>query len=174
MNYPAAERLERIGGGRMGANGQSRTPPAVIAEQQATCYKLQLEGLSVRQIAKRTGMSVGTVHRRISSQCEAVVPALQPTVPGLAEQVRARHLAQITAWLKKLNDQIAEGFAIPRCVEVGTRLLEREAKLLGIDAPQQIEATVTEVTQEDIALAELVAEAKARSAMAEDALRSQQ
>lgn len=48
-----------------------------------------------------------------------------------------------------------------RNVEVGTRLLEREAKLLRIDAPKRVEATVTEVTQEDIALAALMREAQA-------------
>lgn len=35
----------------MGANPSARTAPAVIAEQQAQCYKLQLEGLSIREIA---------------------------------------------------------------------------------------------------------------------------
>lgn len=155
----------------MGANGQSRTRPAVVAEQQAECYKLQLEGLSIRQIAKRLGLATGTVHRRINGQCDKVVPPLPPTVPGLAEQVRARHLEQIQAWLVKLNDQIDREVAVARNVEVGTRLLEREAKLLGIDAPQQVQATVTQVTQEDVALAELVAEAQAAAAVAEQRIR---
>lgn len=144
---------------------QVRTPAADIAKQQAECYQLQLEGLSIRDIAKRTGLSRGTVQNRISAQCTAIV---QP----LAEQVRARHLAQITAWLAKLNAQINEGFAIPRCVEVGTRLLEREAKLLGIDAPQQIEATVTQVTQADLELQELLREARAASALEQEKLRT--
>jgi transposase len=160
-----------MGGERMGRNGQSLAAPAVIAKQQAECYQLQLDGLSIREIAKRTGLSVGTVHNRINAQCEAVAPALEPLVPSLAEQVRARHLEQIVAWLVKLNDQIERDLAVARNVEVGTRLLEREAKLLGIDAPQQVQATVTQVTQEDIALAELVREAQAAAAVAEQQLR---
>jgi transposase len=155
----------------MGRNGQSLAAPAVIAKQQAECYQLQLDGLTIRQIAARTGLSVGTVHRRINAQCEAVVPALEPLVPSLAEQVRARHLEQIKTWLARINAQIERDYAVARNVEVGTRLLEREAKLLGIDAPQQIEATVTEVTQEDIALAALVREAQAAAAVAEAQLR---
>lgn len=143
---------------------QVRTPAADIAKQQAECYQLQLEGLSIRDIAKRTGLSRGTVQNRISAQCVAVV---QP----LADQVRARHLDQIRDWLAKLNDQIDVGVAVARNVEVGTRLLEREAKLLGIDAPQQVQATVTQVTQEDVALAELVREAQAAAAVAEAQLR---
>jgi AcrR family transcriptional regulator len=149
---------------RQGPKTHQAPDAAEIAKQQAECYQLQLDGLSIREIAKRTGLSVGTVHNRISAQCVAVV---QP----LAEQVRSRHLDQIRDWLVKLNDQIDVGVAVARNVEVGTRLLEREAKLLGIDAPQQVQATVTQVTQEDIALAELVREAQAAAAVAEQQLR---
>lgn len=156
----------------MGAIAATLARPAKVAEEQAACYKLQLDGLSIREISKQTGLSVGTVHRRINAQCERVVPALPPTVPGLAEQVRTRHLEQIKAWLIKLNEQINRDQYVARNIEVGTRLLEREAKLLGIDAPEKVEATITEVTQEDIALAELVAEAQAAASVAEQALRS--
>lgn len=155
----------------LGAMPQHRARPAVVTNQQEECYKLQLEGLTIRQIAERTGLSVGTVHRRINDQCAKVVPALEPIVPSLAEQVRQRHLDQIQEWLAKLNEQIKHDYAVARNVEVGTRLLEREAKLLGIDAPERVEATVTEITQEDIALAELVAEAQAAATVAEQQLR---
>lgn len=158
----------------MGLNLHTKTPPAIVAEQKAECYKLQVEGLSIRQIAERTGLSVGTVHNRIASQCEVVAPPLEPTPPGLAEQVRTRHLEQIKAWLIKLNEQINRDQYVARNIEVGTRLLEREAKLLGIDAPERLEATITEVTQEDIALAELVAEAQMQAANTEAQLRGQQ
>ena len=156
----------------MGARSETKSKPAVVADQQKQCYELQLEGLSIRQIAERTGMSVATVHRRISAQCETVVPALEPTVPSVAEQVRARHLEQIKAWLVKLNEQIDRDCAVARNVEVGTRLLEREAKLLGIDAPQQVEATVTQVTQADLELQELLREARAASALEQEKLRT--
>lgn len=154
----------------MGARNECRTSAATIAEQQAECYRLQLEGLSIREIAERTGLSRGTVHNRISAQC-GKVSKLEPTPPSLAEQVRQQHLAQIKEWLAKLNEQIRDNYAVARNVEVGTRLLEREAKLLGIDAPERVEATVTEITQEDIALAELVAEAQAAASVAEQQLR---
>lgn len=149
----------------MAARAELRTPAAEIAKQQAECYQLQLDGLSIREIAKRTGLSVGTVHKRINAQCVA-------TVQPLAEQVRQRHLDQIQDWLAKLNDQL-ETFpkTTPRCIEVGVRLLEREARLLGIDAPERAEIAVTEISQEDIALAELVREAAAKAAVAEAAIR---
>lgn len=48
---------------------------------------------------------------------------------------------------------------------------ERRAKLLGVDAPERVEATVVEISQEDVALAELVREAQAAAAVAEQQLR---
>lgn len=51
------------------------------------------------------------------------------------------------------------------------RIQDRRAKLLGLDAPTQVQATVTEITQADIGLAELIAEAKARNAVVEAELR---
>jgi hypothetical protein len=39
---------------------------------------------------------------------------------------------------------------------------ERRAKYLGLDAPERVDATVTEVTQEDLELRELLAEARAQ------------
>lgn len=44
---------------------------------------------------------------------------------------------------------------------------ERIARLTGADVLQQVKATVVQVTQEDIALAELVREAQAAAAVAE-------
>lgn len=148
----------------MGARNEVRTSAATIAEQQAECYRLQLEGLSVREIAKRVGLSHGTVQNRISAHASSIV---QP----LAEQVRERHLEQIREWLAKLNEQIKRDYAVARNVEVGTRLLEREAKLLGIDAPEKVDATITTVSPEDIELRELIAEAQAKAALEEQQLR---
>lgn len=48
---------------------------------------------------------------------------------------------------------------------------ERRVKLLGVDAPERVEATVIEISQEDVALAELVREAQAAAAVAEQRLR---
>lgn len=48
---------------------------------------------------------------------------------------------------------------------------ERRAKLLGLDAALKVDATVHEVTQQDIELQEMLQEAKARVAAQEQALR---
>lgn len=48
---------------------------------------------------------------------------------------------------------------------------ERRAKLLGLEAAVKVDATVTEVTQEDIELAELIREAKAKNAAEEERIK---
>lgn len=50
---------------------------------------------------------------------------------------------------------------------------ERRAKLLGLDAPTKVDATVTEITQQDIELQEMIAEIKARNANTEKVIRTQ-
>jgi hypothetical protein len=53
------------------------------------------------------------------------------------------------------------------------RLYESRRKLLGTDAATKIDATVHEVTQEDLAINDLLSAAKARNALAAEAIRSE-
>lgn len=150
----------------MAGRGGAPTPVnrASIADQQIQCYELRLTGMSIEAIAKATGIARSTVHDRIQAE---ITGRVQP----LAEEVRKMELDRLDRWLEKLNDQIAQGYQVARSIEVAIRVSERRAKLLGIDAPERVEATVTEVTQEDIALAELVAEAQAAASVTEQQLR---
>lgn len=49
---------------------------------------------------------------------------------------------------------------------------ERRSKLLGLDAPAKVNTTITEVTQQDIELQEMVAEIRAKNATIEHGLRA--
>lgn len=139
--------------------------PAEVAEQQTKCYDLRLAGHSIDKIAAMTGLGHGTVHKRIQDRIEQRV---QP----LADQLRAIEVDRYDRYLEKLDEQIQRGTAVARNTEVAVRVSEARARLLGLNAPQQIEATVVQVTQEDIALAELVSEANAAAALAEQRLRT--
>lgn len=138
--------------------------PAEVAEQQARCYDLRLAGHSIDKIAAMTGLGHGTVHRRIKDRIDARV---QPK----ADELRAIEVDRYDRYLERLDEQMKLGIAVARNVEVAVRVSEARAKLLGLNAPQQIEATVVQVTQEDLALAELVNEANAAAALAEQRLR---
>lgn len=66
--------------------------------------------------------------------------------------------------------------AIDRLVRIEDARRKNNAeqrKLLGLDAPTKVDAQVTEVTQQDIAVQELVAEMKAKNANTADRLRAE-
>lgn len=138
---------------------------AEIAEEQVRCYELKLAGLTFQRIAAETGLSVGTVSNRIHAR-------VGQRVDPLAEEHRAIELDRLDRWLEKLDAQIQAGEAVARNVEVAVKVSERRAKLLGIDAAEKLEAVVTEVTQADLELQELLREAKARNATRESELGS--
>lgn len=80
----------------------------------------------------------------------------------------------------KDSDPLEDDEFILKCIDrlyaANDRLLriqDRRSKLLGLDAPVQAQVAVTELTQADIGLAELVAEAKAANAVALAELREQ-
>lgn len=147
-----------------GGRAHTRPNAAVVAEQQVRCYELLLAGKTYEQIAAEVSLSVGTVYTRVQAR-------LAQRVQPLADELRSIEVDRLDRWLVKLDAQIQAGTAVARNVEVGVKVSERRSKLLGIDAPEKIEATVTEVTQEDLALAELVREAQAAAAVAEAQLR---
>lgn len=135
---------------------------ATVAEQQVECYELRLTGMAFRQIATATGLSVGTVHARIEAEiAERVLP--------LADAVRKMEVDRLDLWLSKLEAEMDKDPV--RAIPVAVRVSERRAKLLGLDAPEKFEGTLTEITQEDVALAELVNEARIASALAEQQVR---
>lgn len=78
---------------------------------------------------------------------------------------------RLDRYLERLDAQIQTDEQVSRAVEVAVKVAERRAKLLGIDAPERIEASIVEAMQEDVALAELVREAQASAAVAERQLR---
>ncbi len=137
---------------------------AVIAEEQIRCYELRLTGMSIERIAEATGIPRSTVHDRIQAEIRA-------RVTPLADEVRKMELDRLDAWLAKLDAKIEKDPI--RAIPVAVKVSESRRKLLGVDAPVQVEATVTEVTQEDLALAELVREAQMAAAVTEQQIRGE-
>lgn len=164
---------------------------AHFAEEQRLCYELRLRGLSIRQIADETGMTPSTVHRRI--QCE-----IRETIQPLADEVRQLELDRLDR-LQQIalgvmgadHPLVSDGRVVHAVMPDGTKvplqdhgpvlaamdrflkIQDRRAKYLGLDAATKVDATVTETTQQDLELAEMVREAKAKAAAAEAALREE-
>jgi hypothetical protein len=145
------------------------------AEEALRCFQLRLRGLSYRTIAAETGMSAATVYRRVEEHLSA-------TVTPAADAVRAMEL-------ERLDDLAARTYAVlvgehplvqngrviyqddvpvrdPRpvlgAVDRLIRIQERRARLLGLDMPARMDATVHKVGPEDIELTQLINEAKAK------------
>lgn len=137
--------------------------PTVIQHQIDQVVELRLAGHSVRQIAAATGMSRSTVHRR-EHQGIAQLPVL-----ANADELRKVEVARLDRYLAALDQRVQAGDV--NAIQAALRVSDRRSKLLGLDAPIQVEGTFTEVTQEDLELAEMMREAQARVRAQEDALR---
>jgi hypothetical protein len=80
-------------------------------------------------------------------------------------------MARLDSWQARLEAHLHAGEDPVRVVPVLAKVSERRCHLTGANAPERVEATVTEITQQDLALAELVREAQAAAAVAEHQLR---
>jgi len=137
---------------------------ALMAEQQLRCWELRVSGYTYREISAELGIPLATVSRRLAAYRKTRVE------PQIEEHIAAEADA-LLRYKKALDAQIQAGRSVARNVEVAVKVSDSLRKLLGIDAPTQVEAVVHQVDQTDIALAELVREAQAAAAVAEQNLR---
>lgn len=99
-----------------------------VEERRAEALELRVAGYSYRAIAERLGCSVSTAHGLVDAALREV-PA-----PGV-ERLRQVQGEQIDLVIRSLWPHVLKGSA--RHAEVLIRALERQAKLLGLDAPQE-------------------------------------
>lgn len=138
----------------MGEKGVARFRGASKAEgaaQAYQAYEMQREGHSLRAIGAVLGVSHETVRRRITEYCNKLV------LPK-AEEYRKREVERCDYLIERLAEKVAAGDV--QAVVATSRIMERRAKYLGLDAALQVDHTVVQVTQEDVAFAELLREQK--------------
>lgn len=125
----------------MAKNPAADPNPALIASQQDECFALKLKGYSVRAIAEKTGIARSTVQDRLEAAYKALV---QPA----AAEARALEIERYDAWLKQLEDKVtgmtesSQGITLDELCKVTatkTRVAERRARLMGLDAPIAVE-----------------------------------
>lgn len=144
----------------------SRVNRSKIVEEQVWCHHQRLRGLTIRQIADlsesespiKRRMSISTVHERINAELAA-----RPSAS--AAQLRELELSKLDKYEAKLSEVLERNHVklsagdIARDSETGealiddapimaavrelNRISERRAKLLGIEAPQQIVSDAT-------------------------------
>jgi hypothetical protein len=99
-------------------------------ERQRAALELRKAGKSYEAIAQELG------YGGPSSAHNAVKAALRKTLQEPADDLRALEVARMDAMLDGLWPKVLDGN--PRAVEVAIKVLERRARLLGLDAPQKI------------------------------------
>jgi hypothetical protein len=129
------------------------------------------------------------VQRRI--ECE-----IRETVQPLADEVRALELDRLDQLQqvalavmgadhplvsegRVVRVEQADGTKVPlqdhgpvlAAMDRFLKIQDRRAKLLGLDAPTKVDATITETTQEDLELADMIRTAQAKAAAAESQLK---
>lgn len=114
-------------------NQRRNTPERIdVDKRRAKCLELRASGLSLRAIAAKVGMA----H---SSVAEAIEAELDELTKEPAEKLRTVELARLDRLLKAMWAKAMKGdvHRVDRCL----RIMERRAKLLGLDAPTKQEHT---------------------------------
>jgi hypothetical protein len=124
----------------MPATAGQRTSPGVRkaavkavtdAERQRDAIELRKAGHTFQEIADRLG------YRHASGAHQAVMAGLRKIVQEPADELRRMELERLDVMLKSAWPFILKGS--PRHIEVGLKVMDRRAALLGLDAPKQVE-----------------------------------
>lgn len=99
---------------------------------QGEALRLRLTGMGYAKIAEMMGYATP------SGAHQAVQKALKRTVQEPADELRQMESDRMDAMLNAMWPRVEKGD--PRAVEVSMKVAERRAKLLGLDAPEQLEA----------------------------------
>jgi hypothetical protein len=158
---------------------------AHFAEEQRICYELYLAGHNLREIAELTGLSKTTVSRRL--ECE-----IRETVDPLREQYRRvqhdrleRLFNRAVEIIRTPHPLVSDGRVVrgPDGVPLedpgvtlaaigrAESLVGRMMRLHGTEGALKVDATLTETTQQDLELIDMVNKAKADAALAEARLK---
>lgn len=133
------------------------------AEQTRKALDMRRSGMSHRAIASALGVSLKTAQNRLDEGLRLIKVENAPE----ARKLEADRLDYLE---NKLQDAVDAGDV--KAIATAKSISESRRKLFGLDAPVQHDVTVTETTQADIELAELVREAKAKMAAEENRLRA--
>jgi hypothetical protein len=128
--------------GRRHAGGQSRTSQFGLkaAERARQALELRMAGITFPEIARALGYADASGAHR------AVWRALDRLVREPADELRALQHARIEAAIRAIWPRVLRGD--DRAILSLTRLLTREARLMGLDAPTEANVNVTRMIEE--------------------------
>jgi AcrR family transcriptional regulator len=121
----------------LAANPSSIGNDAKIVAEQEQCYDLRMQGLSIREIARRVGLGVGTVHNRLNDE-------INKRIAPKSDMLRVFELDKLDDAEARL---IAERNVIPvgdnpdavvKLINSQVSTMARRARLMGLDAPEKV------------------------------------
>lgn len=131
-------------------------------EQMRKVYEMRLAGKTHKEIADEMCIATGTVHGWIKKE-------LERSAPEAREEVRQLEVERLDFMYTKLHPRIEKGDE--KAINSALRIMDRRAKLLGLDMPAQIEVTAT--TDTDKAIQDLIGEMEALNAARQAAIAKQ-
>jgi len=104
-----------------------------VTQHQATALEMRRAGLGYRAIAAKMGLSKSQTHRLVK---DGLADAIEQ-VAGASDELRAEEVDRLDAVLASVWPAARRGNlgAVDRVL----RIMERRAKLLGLDAPEKRE-----------------------------------
>jgi DNA-binding CsgD family transcriptional regulator len=131
----------------------SQAQLALTRVQEASVFALKLQGLGTGAIADRLGLPPHAVTAAVNR----VLDDLATETLGDARRLRAQECARIDALLAAVWGRATADRPGLLSVDRAVRLLERKAKLLGLDAPARTEAAVEVRRLDELSDADLLA-----------------
>lgn len=162
-----------------------RRDAAERAVETVAALELKVGGASYREIGVALGLSTSQAYRRVN---EALSEVMQPKVDQL-RHLEAQRLDELNRHahrvlnadhvlvqhgkivLDKDGNTVVDQDLKLRAITVITRLSDSRRKLLGLDAPTQIEATIHPADPLDMELQKIVRAAQAKNAAIEAKLK---
>lgn len=109
-------------------------------EQQIAAVEKQRRALELRKAGKSYGEIARAVGYKGASGAHAAVRlALKKTLQEPADELRKLEIARLDAMLSAVWPRVEMGD--PRAVEVALKIEERRSRLLGLDAPAEVDVT---------------------------------
>jgi len=137
---------------------QSATAPLRVAGaiNREAVLRLRVEGLTLTEIGDKVGLSPQRCGQIVKDELER----LRERTQELTAWVRDKRLKEIAEYIEKLRPACLEGDA--KAIETTLKLMDRESKFLGADAPatSKMEVKNSGNRYSEMSLEELRAEAR--------------
>jgi hypothetical protein len=137
----------------------SRAQRTAIADRRTKLLQMRLAGVDFTTIADRLDYSSPAAARKDFTRTMRETLDLEQETANELREVELQRLdrLQAAAWAEAARGEL-------KAIETVLRVIDRRCRILGLYAAVQVDATITEVTQQDLELQDILNSARARNA----------